>query len=125
MMRNFFIVVAAIIFLDVQTCAAENLKFIDAKGDVGYFVDVDTFKSVSPSVFEINFVVIKIDVNQMEVTALQINHAEKTYTILSTKTLSYDERAELATDDEQRPARSYSDKSLMGEMVHIILYGGD
>lgn len=124
-MAKKFLVVLAIIFLQFSTCAAEYLKFIDSGGDDGYFIDTDTINIQSPQVFNVNMIIIRLNINQMEVIDLQINHSAKTYIIRSTRTLSYDERTEISADYAPRPARGYSDKSLMGDIVQIVLYGGD
>ena len=126
MAKKFFqLLSAAIIFFGLNFCSAEELKFIDARGDTGYYFDSDSVQIKSDDVFSVNLIVIKIDVNQMEITDLEINHAEKLYTIRSVKTLSYSDRTEISADYQSRPPRGYSDKSLMGEIVTIILYGGE
>ena len=105
--------------------SAEDLKFLDANGDTGYFVDADSDRMENESVFRVNLIIIRLDVNEMDVIELRVNHVEKNYMICSTRTLSYDERTELRADNTQRPARSYAEKSLMGDLVQIILFGGD
>lgn len=118
-------IAAAVIFFDLNFCSAEDLKFIDAREDTGYYIDTETIQIKNDSVVGVNLVVIKIDTNQMEVTDLEINHAAKLYTIKSTKTFSYSDRTEISADYKTRPPRGYSDKSLMSEIVTIILYGGE
>ena len=125
MTKKFLVAVAAIIFLNLNTCAAEDLKFIDSTDDFGYFIDIDTIKLESPTVFSVNMVIIRLNLNQMEIVDLQINHGSKYYTIRSTRTLSYDERTEIKADYTQRTPKSYSDKSLMGDIVNIAIYGGE
>ena len=127
MARKFFqfCLIAAIIFFDSNFCLAEDLKFVDSRGDMGYYFDADSVQIKSRSTLSVNLIVIKIDVNEMEITDLEINHAEKLYTIKSVKTLSYSDRTEIANDYNSRRPRPYSDKSLMGEIVTMILYGGD
>lgn len=119
------IMCGAFIFFDLNFCNAEDLKFIDSRGEVGYYIDVDSVKIKNNSVLGVNFIVINADINQMEITDLEINHAQKVYTIKSVKTLSYSERTEISADYKSRPPRSYSDKSLMSEIVITILYGGE
>ena len=118
-------VILASIFLNFRTCAAEDLKFIDSNGNDGYFIDMDTVKIESPTVFSVNLVIIRLDSNQMELIDLQINHGAKNYVIRSTRTLSYDERTEIKSDDTARSPKSYSDKSFMGDIVKIVIYGGE
>lgn len=112
-------------FLSFNTCAAEDLKFIDSSGNDGYFIDMDTVKIESPKVFSVNLAIIRLDSNQMELIDLQINHSEKNYIIRSVRTLSYDERTEIKSDNTPRTPKSYSDKSLMGDIVQIVIYGGE
>lgn len=125
MARKFFVALITVIFLNWNICAAENLKFIDSNNNDGYFVDMDTVKVESPNVFSVNLAIIRLDSNQMEIIDLQINHSEKKYIIRSTRTLSYDERTEIKSDYTPRIAKPYSDKSLMGDIVQIIIYGGE
>ncbi|MBQ7704196.1 MAG: hypothetical protein IJT73_02015 [Selenomonadaceae bacterium] len=125
LIKNFVMTLAAILFLNFGNCEAEDLKFIDSNGDVGYFIDMDSVQFESSSVFRINMAIIRLNLNQMEVVDLRINHAAKNYAILSTKTLSYDERTEIKSDNTARGAKSYSDKSLMGDIVEIVIYGGE
>lgn len=125
MAKNFLMALLAVIFLNFNTCAAEDLKFIDSSGDDGYFIDMDTVKIESPRVFSVDLAIIRLNSNQMELIDLQINHSEKNYVIRSVRTLSYDERTEIKSDFTQRTPKSYSDKSLMGDIVQIVIYGGE
>ncbi len=122
-MKKFLTILAAIIFFSGATCSAENLKFIDANGDTGYYYDADTVETESSSVFSVDMVVIKANLNQMYVYNVRINHAERTYRILASKILSYDTRAEIESNNSRRPVQSYSDRSEFGQMVRLILYG--
>lgn len=124
-MKKFFLLAAAVIFWSSAVCSAEDLKFLDANGDTGYFVDVDSDRMENDSVFRVNMVIIRLDVNEMDVIELRVNHVEKNYMICSTRTLSYNDRTELRADNTQRQARAYDEKSLMGDLVQIVLFGGD
>lgn len=115
----------SIMVLGVATCSAEDLKFIDSSDDIGYFVDMDTVKVIDSRVFTVDMIVIRLNLNRMEIADTRIDHAAKQYTIRSTRTLSYDDRTELSADRRQRPARNYSDKSLFNDIVNIIIYGGE
>ena len=124
-MKNFLLAVLMIILLNVSTCNAEDLKFINSNGDDGYFIDMDTVKIESATTFSVNMAIIRLNLNQMDVIDLQINHGAKNYIIRSTKTYSYDDRTEIKSDNTRRIAKSYSDKSLMGDIVNIVIYGGE
>ena len=107
-----------------NTSSAEDLKFIDAAGDTGYYVDLDSVRKESAEVFFVDFIVIRADRNEMAIANLKINHVLKTYIVQSSKTLSYDERTELKSEPGNKILKSYSDKSLMNETVQIILNSG-
>ena len=124
-MKKIFVALMAVMFLNLNTCSAENLKFIDSNGYDGYFIDMDTIKIESPTVFSVNLAIIRLDSNQMDLIDLQINHGAKYYVIRSTRTLSYDERTEIRADYTPRTPKSYSDKSYMGDIVQIVIYGGE
>ena len=119
------LIFTAIIFLGGANCSAENLKFIDSNEDIGYFVDLDSLRIESADAFTVNLMIIRANINQMEIVDLRINHKEKTYEIRSVNTVSYDERTVLKSDSTPRLPRSYAPKSLMGEIVRIILYGDE
>ena len=118
----FSVVFMTIIFFNVK-CSAEDLRFIDAKGNTGYYVDASTIRVESASVFYVDFDIIRANINQIEVINLRINHWEKNYQIMSIKTLSYDERTELKTDNAYRYPSSYAEKSVIGDIVRFVLTG--
>ena len=121
-LRIAFLFCAAILMM-TSTCAAENLKFIDAMDDTGYYYDADSVDFQSDDVFSVRMAVIKAGLNRMYTYDVLITAADRTYEILSTKILSYDTRAVLETNDNRRPPQRYSTRSEFGQMVHLILYG--
>ena len=121
-MKKIFLILPLIIFLGGATCAAENLKFIDAMEETGYYYDADSVKFLGNDRFTVRMAVIKADSNRMLAYDVLINYAARTYRILNTQILSYDTRAILETDNSERPTRKYDDRSEMGQMVTMILY---
>ena len=122
-MKKFLLIFAAIFIMSGATCSAENLKFIDAMDDTGYYYDADSIRSESGSVFFVQMAVIKASLNRMYTYDVRINHANRTYEILSSQILSYDTRAVLEVNNTRRPPQKYSERSEMGQMVRLILYG--
>lgn len=119
----FSVIFTTIIFFSFTKCSAEDLRFIDATGDTGYYVDASTIRVESDSVFYVDFDIIRANINQMEVINLKINHWEKTYQVMSIRTLSYDERTELKSDNKYRNPSSYAEKSVIGDIVRFVLTG--
>ena len=122
-MKKFLIICAAIIFMSGASCSAENLKFIDAMEDTGYYYDADSVRVEDSDVFRVDMAVIKASLNRMYVYDVRINHVKRIYEILSSKILSYDTRAEIDVNKSRRPIKTYSDKSELGQMIRLILYG--
>lgn len=122
-MKKFFLALTVAFMLSSSICAAEDLKFVDAMGDTGYYYDADTVRIESSATFAVRMAVIKASFNRMYTYDVRINHAGRTYEVLSSKILSYDTRAELESNETRRPPLAYSDKSEMGQMVRLILYG--
>ena len=122
-MRKFLAALTLLTILNFGTCSAENLKFIDAMEDTGYYYDADSVQAESASVFYVNMAVIKASLNRMYVYDVRIDHSERIYEILSSKILSYDTRAEIESNKNSRPPQHYSSKSEFGQMVRLILYG--
>ena len=120
-MKKFLIICAAMIFLNGANCSAENLKFIDAIEDTGYYYDADSVRFENESIFNVKMAVIKANLNLMYTYDVRIIHQSKIYEILSSQILSYDTRAVLEIHDSRRVPRLYSDKSEMGQMVRLIL----
>lgn len=109
------------ILLTCSTCSAEELKFIDAMDDTGYYYDVDSVQSEG-DIIKVKMAVIKASLNRMYAYDVRITPANHTYEVLSSQILSYDTRAVLETNNKRRRPQHYSDKSEMGQMVQLILY---
>lgn len=115
--------IAMLLIMNMNNCEAENLKFIDSTEDFGYFIDIDTIKLEGEKKFKVNLVIIRPNENEMNVIELEINTQARNYQINSLKTLSYDERTEIKSDNNQRQLKSYAEKSLMGDIVDVVMYG--
>ena len=112
-----------LLFAISSTCAAEDLKFIDAMDDTGYYYDADSVQTLSDEVFRVQMAVVKASFNQMYTYDVLITHTYNTYEILSSRVLSYDTRAVLEVNNNRRPPQKYSNRSEMGQMARLILYG--
>lgn len=122
-MQKFFLTAALIFALSWSSCSAEDLRFIDAMDDTGYYYDADSVRHDEKSaVIYVKMAVIKAGLNQMYTYDIRIHYNDHSYEILSTKKLSYDTRAEIESNNTRRPLQRYSDKSEMAQMVRLILY---
>lgn len=122
--RSYFSVIfAGIIFLDFAKCSAEDLRFINASGDTGYYVEASTIQMVTDSIFFVDLAIIRASINQMEVVNLKIDYWEQTYAIQSVRVLSYDERTELKSDYTPRSPAYYNKNSLIGDVARFVIEG--
>ncbi|MBR2773510.1 MAG: hypothetical protein IKD73_00795 [Selenomonadaceae bacterium] len=117
------LLIALMILMTCSTCSAENLKFIDAMDDTGYYYDADSVSDLSNGVFTVKMAVIKASLNRMYAYDVRITPANRTYEVLASQILSYDTRALIETNNKRRLPQHYSNKSEMGQMVQLILYG--
>ncbi|MBQ3444342.1 MAG: hypothetical protein IJG33_13980 [Selenomonadaceae bacterium] len=120
-MRSIFLVI--LLMMTFSTCSAENLKFIDAMDDTGYYYDADSVSDMQNGVFSVKMAVIKASLNRMYAYDVRITPANRTYEVISSQILSYDTRAVIETNNKRRLPQKYSNKSEMGQMVRLILYG--
>lgn len=116
------ILIGLMMLLTCSTCSAEDLKFIDAMDDTGYYYDADSVQSEG-EVIKVRMAVIKASLNRMYTYDVRITPDRRTYEVLSSQILSYDTRAVLDTNNKPRIPQRYSNKSEMGQMVQLILYG--
>lgn len=120
-MKKFLLILSTIILMS-SSCSAENLKFIDAMEDKGYYYDADSVQIIDNETFRVQMAVIKASLNQMYTCDVLITHTENIYEILSSRVLSYDTRSVLEVNNNRRPPQKYSDRSEFGQMVRLILY---
>ena len=114
-----------IFILMTSKCSAQDFKFVDAEDSTGYYVDMDTVKIENKESVLVTVAIVKANMNKMYVYDMRINHREKKYQLLSSKTLDYDTKNLLDSSNKSRPYKSYATKSKMSELIHFILEGGD
>ena len=61
----------------------------------------------------------------MLVYDVRFNHVERTYQIVSSKTLNYETKEVIEKNDKPRDFRGYAPNSEMAELINFIMYGGD
>ena len=130
MLQKFFykVLISSILAISVlipvnSNCAAQDFTFVDAEDLTGYYVDKETVKIESPEFITATIAVVRADMNKMYVYNLRINHKIQKYQIISSKTIEYDTRKIIDTNDRSRPYRPYAEKSAMSELIKYILYG--
>lgn len=112
-------------FMSVSLCFGEDLVFVDADEDTGYYVAMDAVNIESKDFINATIAIVKANSNRMYLYNVKINHRDNSYQINSSKILEYDTKNLLESNDQRRPFRPYSPNSEMSELVRFILEGGD
>ena len=113
--------VALVLFLSLSTCeAAEDMRFADADGDTGYYVDAASIVPLSDTEREATVAVIKAAENRRFLYRMRFNRQARTYQILSTQVGVYDTKEVLRTSQGSELPQPYSLASPMQSIVDFI-----
>ena len=113
--------VALVLFLSLSTCeAAEDMRFADADGDTGYYVDAASIVSLSDTEREATVAVIKAAENRRFLYRMRFNRQARTYQILSTQVGVYDTKEVLRTSQGSELPQPYSLASPMQSIEDFI-----
>ena len=113
--------VALVLFLSLSTCeAAEDMRFADADGDTGYYVDAASIVSLSDTEREATVAVIKVAENRRFLYRMRFNRQARTYQILSTQVGVYDTKEVLRTSQGSELPQPYSLASPMQSIEDFI-----
>lgn len=124
-MLKFFIMLAAMLSMLLPTCEAEDFQFVDANGSTGYYVDMDSVDTQSRAIISARIAIKKADANRMLIYDIRFNHVERTYQIVSSKTINYETQEVIDERDDPRDFRGYAPNSEMAGLINFIMYGGD
>ena len=113
--------VALVLFLSLSTCeTAEDMRFADADGDTGYYVDAASIVSLSDTEREATVAVIKAAENRRFLYRMRFNRQARTYQILSTQVGVYDTKEVLRTSQGSELPQPYSLASPMQSIEDFI-----
>ena len=113
--------VALVLFLSLSTCeAAEDMRFADADGDTGYYVDAASIVSLSDTEREATVAVIKAAEHRRFLYRMRFNRQARTYQILSTQVGVYDTKEVLRTSQGSELPQPYSLASPMQSIEDFI-----
>ena len=113
--------VALVLFLSLSTCeAAEDMRFADADGDTGYYVDAASLVPLSNTEREATVAVIKAAENRRFLYRMRFNRQARTYQILSTQVGVYDTKEVLRTSQGSELPQPYSLASPMQSIEDFI-----
>lgn len=127
-MKKYFSAIATILIVGammMSPCSAEDFQFVDAEGNTGYYIDMDSVENESRDILFARIAVKKAGANRMFIYDVRFNHYDRAYQIISSQTIEYETQNVLESTDEARAFRAYSPNSEMSELIQFIMEGGD
>ena len=129
MRRKIFGLVAAVLLCCSQLASAEDMRFVDAEGYTGYYVDVSTIafgtgeipEGTAPEeIAEARVAVVKAARNRRYLYQMRFNRRMETYEIGSSEVQAYDTKEVLEKNAMGRVPRHYGFSSPMNGIVNFI-----
>ncbi len=102
------------------TGEAADMKFVDANGATGYYVDASTVCYENNDACDAVIAVIKADRNRMFRYTMHFDRGQGIYQILDSAVLRYDTKEVLSQGGTEDAARPYGIYSPMKEIVDYI-----
>ena len=100
--------------------AAEDMQFVDADGDTGYYVDTLSIVRVSDAERDAAVAVVKAAENRRYLYRMRFDRVKSTYRIFSTEVEAYDTKEVLRTIPGGDAPQSYTAASPMRSIVDFI-----
>ncbi|MBR1760472.1 MAG: hypothetical protein IJ812_09980 [Schwartzia sp.] len=128
MKRKFFAaMVAAALWAMGSLCAAEpidfsdmDLRFVDARGNTGYYVDMNavTIKNNNEATARVE--IVKADANCLYLYTIAFDRGKRTYQILDSVVAPYDTKEPNGGSQKPLKAQSYAKGSAMETVAEYI-----
>ena len=100
--------------------AAEDMRFVDAIGDTGYYVDAASITRLSDAEREAGVAVVKAAENRRLLYRIRFNRQMRTYQILSGQVGVYDTKEVLRTTPGMAAPQAYTPTSPMQSIEDFI-----
>ena len=100
--------------------AAEDMRFVDANGDTGYYVDAASITRLSDAEREAGVAVVKATENRRLLYRIRFNRQMRTYQILSGQVGVYDTKEVLRTTPGMAAPQVYTPTSPMQSIEDFI-----
>lgn len=100
--------------------AAEDMRFVDANGDTGYYVDAASITRLSDVEREAGVAVVKAAENRRLLYRIRFNRQMRTYQILSGQVGVYDTKEVLRTTPGMAAPQAYTPTSPMQNIEDFI-----
>ena len=116
-----FLLAVTLFIAGVGHCAtAEDMRFVDANGDTGYYVDAASITRLSDAEREAGVAVVKATENRRLLYRIRFNRQMRTYQILSGQVGVYDTKEVLRTTPGMAAPQVYTPTSPMQSIEDFI-----
>lgn len=113
---------AVLVFLtSFSLCeAAEDMRFVDAEDDTGYYVDAASIVRISDTERDAVVAVVKADENRRYLYRTRLNRQAGTYQFVSTRVEVYDTKEVLRTSQGMDVPQKYTPASPLRSIADFI-----
>jgi len=116
-----FLLAVTLLIAGVGTCdAAEDMRFVDAEDDTGYYVDAASIVRVSDTERDAVVAVVKADENRRYLYRTRLNRQAGTYQFVSTRVEVYDTKEVLRTSQGMDVPQKYTPASPLRSIADFI-----
>ena len=119
-LRKMLLLFGAAVMLMSPVCKAEDMQFVDADGNTGYYVDVDSLVFEEATLVNARVAVKKAAMNRMFLYTMQFDAGMRTYRTIESQIVQYDTKKVLETKMGSEVVHPYSEMSPMNSIVEYI-----
>ena len=116
----FWIMACALCFAEPIDFSDMDLRFVDAQGSTGYYVDMNSVQIKNMNEATARVEIVKADSNCLYLYTIAFDRGKKTYQILDSIVAAYDTKEKTGGSSQPLKAQSYAKGSAMATVAEYI-----
>ena len=116
----FWIMACALCFAEPIDFSDMDLRFVDARGSTGYYVDMNSVQIKNMNEATARVEIVKADSNCLYLYTIAFDRGKKTYQILDSIVAAYDTKEKTGGSSQPLKAQSYAKGSAMETVAEYI-----
>ena len=116
----FWIMACALCFAEPIDFSDMDLRFVDAQGSTGYYVDMNSVQIKNMNEATARVEIVKADSNCLYLYTIAFDRGKKTYQILDSIVAAYDTKEKTGGSSQSLKAQSYAKGSAMETVAEYI-----
>ncbi|HCB93535.1 MAG TPA: hypothetical protein DEP57_06970 [Selenomonas sp.] len=121
LIKVFPLILGLLIYTSSACYAVSGMNFVDAEGQTGYYVDLNSVE-YGDNYINANIAVVKGSSNRMYLYCMHFDLGKSTYQIAYSKVFAYDTKELLEYNEGSPIEHYYGPSSMMQQIVEYILY---